>query len=111
MTTARQIPVCRAFVSSDRSNRTLRGGERHGQENHAGNLLRDAHEKGGFTGAWLYAGHGGIISKGAVGFRDAENTLPIREDAIFDIASVSKQFMAAAIMLLRRRGALTSTTT
>ena len=35
-------------------------------------LVRDAHEKGGFTGAWLYAENGEIVSKGAVGFRDAE---------------------------------------
>ena len=69
-------------------------------------LVRDAHEKGGFTGTWLYAENGEIVSKGAVGFRDAENTIPLREDSIFDIASVSKQFTAAAIMLLRRRGIL-----
>ena len=69
-------------------------------------LVRDAHEKGGFTGTWLYAENGEIVSKGAVGFRDAENTIPLREDSIFDIASVSKQFTAAAIMLLRRRGLL-----
>ena len=31
------------------------------------NLIREGHEKGGFTGAWLYAEHGEIISKGAIG--------------------------------------------
>ena len=65
-------------------------------------LVREAYEKEVFNGTWLYAEHGEIISKGAVGFRDAENLLPMREDSIFEIASVSKQFTAAAIMLLRK---------
>ena len=60
------------------------------------NLVNEAHEKGGFTGVWLYSEHGEIISKGAVGFRSEENTLPMREDPVFDIASVSKQFMSAS---------------
>ena len=34
-------------------------------------LMRDAHKKDGFTGTWLYAEQGEIVSKGAVGFRDA----------------------------------------
>ena len=68
--------------------------------------IREAHEKGAFTGTWLYAENGKIVSKGAIGFRDPENTLPMREDSIFDIASISKQFTAAGIMLLRRRGLL-----
>jgi CubicO group peptidase (beta-lactamase class C family) len=70
------------------------------------NYIREAHEKGAFTGTWLYAENGKIVSKGAIGFRDPENTLPMREDSIFDIASISKQFTAAGIMLLRRRGLL-----
>ena len=68
--------------------------------------IREAYEKGAFTGTWLYAEKGEIVSKGAVGFRDPENTQPMREDSIFDIASISKQFTAAGIMLLRRRGLL-----
>ena len=68
------------------------------------NLVREAYEKGLFNGAWLYAEHGEIISKGAVGFRDPEDKLPMQEDSIFDLASVSKQFTAAAIMLLVRKG-------
>ena len=70
------------------------------------NLVREASAKCGFTGTWLYAEHGEIISKGAVGFRDVEDKLPMQEDCLFDLASVSKQFTAAAIMLLRRNGLL-----
>ena len=69
-------------------------------------LAREAHGKGGFNGVWLYAEKGEIVSKGAVGFRDPEDKLPIAEDTIFQLASVSKQFTAAAVMLLVREGKL-----
>jgi CubicO group peptidase (beta-lactamase class C family) len=70
------------------------------------NLAREAHEKGGFTGAWLYAEGGVIVSEGAVGWRDAADTLPVGEDTIFQLASVTKQFTAAAVMLVIRKGLL-----
>ena len=69
-------------------------------------LAREAYEKGGFNGAWRYAEHGKIVSKGAMGFRNPDNTLPIREDTVFQLASVSKQFTATAVMLLVRKGLL-----
>ena len=69
-------------------------------------LARDAYEKGSFNGTWLYAENGKIISKGACGFRDAENRLPMQEDTIFEMASVTKMFTATAIMLLAREGKL-----
>lgn len=69
-------------------------------------LARAAYEKGGFNGAWLYAENGEIVSKGAYGFRDPENTLTIEEDSIFQLASVTKQFTAAAVMLTVREGKL-----
>ena len=70
------------------------------------NLAREAFEKGGFNGAWLYAENGEIVSKGAAGWRDPEETTPIAEDTIFQLASVTKQFTAAAVMLVVRRGLL-----
>ena len=70
------------------------------------NLARKAHEKGVFNGTWLYAENGQIISKGAFGFRDAEDKLPMQEDSIFEMASITKQFTAAAVMLLVRAGKL-----
>ena len=69
-------------------------------------LAREAFEKGGFNGAWLYAEKGEIVSKGCMGFRDPENTLPITEDTIFQLASVSKTFTAAAVMLAVQQGLL-----
>ena len=69
-------------------------------------LAREAFEKGGLNGAWLYAEKGEIVSKGALGWRDPENTRPLTEDTIFQLASVSKQFTAAAVMLIVRQGLL-----
>ena len=70
------------------------------------NLARAAYERGSFNGAWLYAENGEIVSKGALGFRDAEDKLPMTEDSIFEMASVSKMFTATAVMLLVRDGKL-----
>ena len=69
-------------------------------------LARDAYEKGSFNGTWLYAEKGKIISKGAYGWRDAENKLPMLEDTVFEMASITKMFTATAIMLLAREGKL-----
>lgn len=69
-------------------------------------LIREAYEKGVFNGTWLYAENGEIVSEGAIGYRDPEKKNPIEETDIFDIGSVSKQFTATAIMLLRRKGLL-----
>ena len=70
------------------------------------NLARKLNEKDSFNGAWLYAEKGEIVSKGVLGFRNPEDTLPIAEDTIFQLASVTKQFTAAAVMLVRREGLL-----
>ena len=74
------------------------------------NLMKELacalNEKDCFNGAWLYAEKGEIVSKGVLGFRDPADTLPITEDTIFQLASVTKQFTAAAVMLVRRKGLL-----
>ena len=69
-------------------------------------LVRESFEKGGFNGAWLYAEKGEIVSKGALGFCDGGNTQLLREDTIFQLASVSKAFTATAVMLVIRQGLL-----
>ena len=73
-------------------------------------LARAAYEKGGSNGAWLYAEKGEIVSKGVVGWRDPAGTVPLTEDTIFQLASVSKQFTATAVMLAVRQGTSAWTT-
>ena len=58
------------------------------------NLAREAYEKGV------------IVSKGVVGFRDPACTVPLTEDTVFQLASVSKPFTAVAVMLAVRQGLL-----
>ena len=70
------------------------------------NIASKAYEKGGFNGTWLYTEDGEIVSKGALGFLDPEDKLPIREDSIFQLASISKTFTAAAVVLVMRQGLL-----
>ena len=61
-------------------------------------FILEAHEKGVFAGTWLYAENGEVVSKGAIGFRDSNGTLPMQEDSIFYLASIAKQFTASAII-------------
>ena len=69
-------------------------------------LICKANSMGLFTGSWLFAEDGEIVAKGAVGWSDTEDSLLMREDMVVDLASVSKNFTATAVMLLRRRGLL-----
>lgn len=67
---------------------------------------KQAFERGFFHGTYLLAEGGRIICEGAMGTRDAEGKIPLETSTVFELASVSKQFTAAAVMLLRNRGAL-----
>ncbi len=64
------------------------------------------YQKGFFNGTWLVYKDGRTISKGALGIAHPYEKYALKTESIFDLASVSKQFTAAAVLLLRDRGAL-----
>jgi CubicO group peptidase (beta-lactamase class C family) len=59
-----------------------------------------------FNGNVLVAEKGKVIYKKSFGFADFKNKKPLNDESVFNIASVSKQFTAAAVMLLVERGLL-----
>ena len=60
----------------------------------------------GFSGAALVAKDGKILVESAHGLADKQKKTPVRTDTIFDIGSVTKQFTAAAILVLESDGKL-----
>ena len=64
-------------------------------------------DSGGFYGAALVAVGGKIVLEKGYGIADVDSKSPIAQDAIFDWASVSKQFTAAAVLKLEMQKKLT----
>jgi CubicO group peptidase (beta-lactamase class C family) len=59
-----------------------------------------------FNGNILVAEKGRIIYKKSVGFSDFKTRQPLSDRSVFNIASISKQFTAAAVLLCWERGLL-----
>lgn len=59
-----------------------------------------------FSGAVLIAENGKVKYKNAVGYTDYSKQTPLHKSSIFELASVSKQFTAMTIMILKERGLL-----
>ena len=66
-------------------------------------LLKRINKRHDFHGAILVAKNGNIIYKNQIGYADFKKKIPLNEESVFQLASVSKQFTAAAIMLLIER--------
>ncbi|MEC7522276.1 MAG: serine hydrolase domain-containing protein [Myxococcota bacterium] len=70
-------------------------------------VLEAAVEECRVVGAVLLVSRDGeLVYRRAVGWADRERRLPLREDALFRYASVTKPFVATAALVLVRRGAL-----
>jgi CubicO group peptidase (beta-lactamase class C family) len=67
----------------------------------------DAHTAAGFV--TLVARRGQIVALDAVGVQDIETRAPMREDSIFQIASMTKPITAVAVMMLMEEGKLAIT--
>lgn len=73
-----------------------------------GDLIEDVmftyYDEQGFNGSVLVAEKGQVIYQNTFGFADSKNQVPLDSNTPFYIASVSKQFMAAAVMKLVEEG-------
>ena len=59
-----------------------------------------------FSGVVLIAENGNPVYHKAFGYREFENQIPLQTSDIFELASVSKQFTAMIIMMLKEKGKL-----
>ncbi|HSY35779.1 MAG TPA: serine hydrolase domain-containing protein [Acidobacteriaceae bacterium] len=64
------------------------------------------HQRDGFSGEIVVAQRGRIVAENVYGYANQELKVPITPDTRFAIASVTKQFTAACILLLQEEGKL-----
>ncbi|MFA5834282.1 MAG: serine hydrolase domain-containing protein [Bacteroidota bacterium] len=69
-------------------------------------LFTSIAQRKGFNGNVLVGIHGNAIYKNAFGYSDLKTKEPLNIQSVFQIASVSKQFTAIAIMMLHEQGKL-----
>lgn len=74
-------------------------------------LLKRVNKRHDFHGSLLVAKNGSILYKNQVGYADFRKKEMLNDSSMFQLASVSKQFTAAAIMLLYERGQIKLTDT
>ena len=74
-------------------------------------LLKRINKRYDFHGSLLVAKNGKILYHNQIGYADFKKKEPIHEASLFQLASVSKQFTAAAIMLLVERNQIQLTDT
>lgn len=63
-------------------------------------------EQEGYSGIVLVADRGEVLFEKAIGMQDFEKNIPLEPTAIFELASVSKQFTAMMVMRCAERGLL-----
>jgi CubicO group peptidase (beta-lactamase class C family) len=74
-------------------------------------LLKRINKRHDFHGAILVAKGGKIVYQNEIGYADFKNKILLNKKSVFQLASVSKQFTAAAIMLLSERNKIKLTDT
>lgn len=74
-------------------------------------LFNDVARRKGFNGNVLVGMQGTAIYKSSFGYSDLKTREPLNIKSVFQIASVSKQFTAVAIMMLQEQGKLEYTDT
>jgi CubicO group peptidase (beta-lactamase class C family) len=71
-----------------------------------GSLFAEFAAREGFNGDVLLSQNGRIVYKNAFGYADLRLKTPLHIESVFQLASVSKQFTSAAIMILHDQGKL-----
>ena len=74
-------------------------------------LLKRIHKRNDFHGAVLVAKNEKIVYENQIGTADFKKKTLLNKESVFQLASVSKQFTAAAIMLLNERNQIKLTDT
>ena len=74
-------------------------------------LLKRINKRHDFHGAVLVAKNEKIVYENQIGTADFKKKTPLNKESVFQLASVSKQFTAAAIMLLNERNQIKLTDT
>ena len=74
-------------------------------------LLKRINKRHDFHGAVLVAKKGRLIYENQIGYADFRKKTKLNSESVFQLASVSKQFTATAIMMLKERGQLKLTDT
>jgi len=74
-------------------------------------LLQRINKRHDFHGSLLVAKNGKIVYNNQVGYKDFRKKEQLNEESVFQLASVSKQFTAAAIMILYERNQIKLTDT
>ncbi|MBX9734356.1 MAG: beta-lactamase family protein, partial [Chitinophagaceae bacterium] len=78
----------------------------HAQDRAISNIVDSFVNKEQFSGVVLVADNGKVVFNSAYGYRNFAEAIPVKRTDIFELASVSKQFTAMAIMILQERGKL-----
>lgn len=74
-------------------------------------LLKRINKRHDFHGSILVAKEGKLIYQNQIGYADFRKKSKLNKESIFQLASVSKQFTAASIMILKERNQLQLTDT
>lgn len=69
-------------------------------------LINPLYKNGQINGNFLIAEKGQVVYKKSFGIANEETKQPLNENSIFEIASITKQFTAMAIMMLYENGKL-----
>lgn len=69
-------------------------------------LFTQLHKRKGFNGTVLVTKYDQIIYRGAFGYADFKTKDTLSTQTVFQLASVSKQFTAVAVMMLKEQGKL-----